>query len=79
MGKIWLTCKKATFLMSKKEEGKLTFTEMVQLKLHLLICSYCTRFLKQTKLMKRRAPHLHEHLHVQLSPEKKEALQKMLQ
>lgn len=75
---IWLTCKKATFLVSKKEEGKLTPIESIQLKLHLGICDFCTRFEKQTKFFSRHARHLHEHNNITLSKEKKEHIRSLL-
>jgi hypothetical protein len=75
---IWLGCKKATFLMSKKEEGKLTAIEKIQLKLHLGICSFCTRFQKQTNFFTKHAMHTHEHLPGTLSPQKKEAIKLLL-
>ncbi len=71
---IWLSCEKATFLMSKKEEGKLSVTERIQLKLHLGICDFCSRFQKQTAFISRHADHLHHHHPATLSPEKKEAI-----
>jgi hypothetical protein len=75
---IWLGCKKATFLMSKKEEGRLTVIESIQLKLHLRICDFCTRFQKQAKFFTANAPHTHEHLHISMSDEKKQAIKKQL-
>jgi len=44
-------CKKATFLLSKKEEAKLTWLEQVRLTAHLGICQSCKRFEKQTILI----------------------------
>jgi hypothetical protein len=44
-------CKKATFLLSKKEEAKLTWLEQVKLSAHLGICHSCKRFEKQTILI----------------------------
>ncbi len=64
--------------MSKKEEGKLTFKEKTQLRLHLRICDFCTRFQKQVKLFTGNALHTHEHLHVSMRDEKKQAIQELL-
>jgi hypothetical protein len=75
---IWLSCKKATFLMSKKEEGKLTLIEALQLKTHLGICDFCTRFQKQTKFFTSHAHHVHEHSNATLSAEKKLEIQSLL-
>lgn len=75
---IWLGCKKATFLMSKQEEGRLTVIEKMQLKLHLCICDFCTRFQKQVKFFTGNAPHTHEHVHASMRDEKKEMIKEML-
>ncbi|WP_336516979.1 hypothetical protein [Pollutibacter soli] len=42
------SCKKATFLISKKEEGKLTSSEAIGLAWHLSVCSFCRSFERQT-------------------------------
>jgi hypothetical protein len=75
---IHLSCKRATYLISKKEEGKLTAIEKVQLKLHLNICDFCTRFEKQTKFFSSNSAHLHDHIHPKLSDKKKEEIQSLL-
>ncbi len=48
-GKIMISCHEATFLISKKQEDKLSFSEQMKLSLHLMYCKYCNRFAKQTK------------------------------
>jgi anti-sigma factor ChrR (cupin superfamily) len=81
MGKlnfIWLSCKKATFLVSKKEEGKLTPVERIQLKMHLGICDFCTRFQKQSRLFSQHAVDAQHHHPVMLSEEKKKLIQSLL-
>lgn len=81
MGKfnfIWLSCKKATFLISKKEEGKLTALELMQLKMHLGICAFCTRFQQQTKFFTGKTQHSHQHTAAKLSDEKKEQIKLLL-
>ena len=75
---IWLGCAEATFLMSKKEEDRLTLVEKIQLKLHLGVCSFCGRFQKQVKFFTGNAPHTHEHLHTGMSNEKKAAIKELL-
>lgn len=75
---IYLSCKRATFLISKKEDGKLAPLEKLQLKLHLTVCAFCTRFEKQTKFFCNNAIHLHDHTHVKLSREKKEEIKSLL-
>lgn len=46
-----IPCTQATFLMSKREEHVLTFGETIHLYIHLLVCEFCRRFLKQTNLI----------------------------
>jgi len=46
-----INCKEATTMISKKEEGKISFLERIQLWQHLLICSLCKLFMKQNKLI----------------------------
>jgi len=48
-GKIMISCHEATYLISKKQEDKLSLTEQMKLSLHLMYCKYCNRFAKQTK------------------------------
>lgn len=45
--KLDITCKKAVDLISKKEEGKLSALQRVQLWNHLVVCSLCRNFSKQ--------------------------------
>ena len=75
---IYLSCKRATFLMSKKEEGKLMPLEKIQLKLHLNICGFCSRFEKQTKFFSKNSIHLHDHKDTKLSDQKKEEIKSLL-
>ena len=49
MGLFTISCKKATYLVSKKEEGKLNWIESIQLRSHMAICSLCRLFEKQTQ------------------------------
>lgn len=44
------SCQQATYLISKKEEGKLTAGESLMLSVHLRICDLCRSFEKQTGL-----------------------------
>ena len=50
-----IPCTQATFLMSKREERALTFGETIHLYIHLLVCEFCRRFLKQTNLIAKAA------------------------
>lgn len=51
MNKIMLSCKKATELVERKHENKLSFKEGFQLNLHLLMCKTCNAYEKQSKLL----------------------------
>jgi hypothetical protein len=42
-----LNCKKATRLVSESQDRKLSVTERIPLKFHLLICSGCKNFSQQ--------------------------------
>ncbi len=75
---IWLGCNKATFLMNKREEGEITFIEKIQLRLHLRICDYCTRFQKQVKFFTGNVSHMHEHIQPKMSDAKKQAINNLL-
>lgn len=44
---LMVNCREATFLMSKKEEGKLSLKEKFDLAMHTSMCSFCRRFEKQ--------------------------------
>lgn len=70
-----ITCKKATYLVAKKEDGKLGFIDTIKLKLHLAICSACRLFEKQSWFIKLNAQHHnHEHLDITLSDTAKEKM-----
>jgi predicted metal-dependent hydrolase len=73
-----ITCKKATYLLSKKEEGKLFFTEKIQLNLHLLMCSLCRLFEQQSLFIGKNAGHQHEHHQEKLSEVSKEKIIQLL-
>ena len=42
-----LTCEEASFLISKRQETKLTWKENIKLNFHISICEPCSRFAKQ--------------------------------
>jgi hypothetical protein len=46
-----ISCKKAIDFISKKEEGKLTLMQQLQLWQHFLICRLCKLFYKQNKVI----------------------------
>lgn len=71
-----ISCKKATYLVSKKEAQKLSWLEKVRLRGHMTICSLCRRFEAQTALIGRLAKQ--DHPEVTLSPESKEKMETAL-
>ena len=77
-----LSCKNATFLVSKKQETKLSFVEEIQLKAHLSICDMCTNFKIQTDAitssLKKRNNNIISQSSEELSDEKKETIQKII-
>ncbi len=73
-----ISCKKATYLLSKKEENRLSWIERWQLRGHLSICSFCRKFEQQTGWIILNAKHLHEHNPVRLSQEVKEKIETII-
>jgi predicted anti-sigma-YlaC factor YlaD len=70
-----ISCKKATYLISKNEEGKLSWLDRIRLRGHLTICSLCRKFEEQTKLIARLVRQTPE---IPLPPEAKERIQQAL-
>lgn len=73
-----ITCKRASFLVSKKEEGKIGIIEQMQLQMHLSICSFCKLFEKQSWLIGSNAKNLHIHKEEQLSDSRKQAIKNLM-
>lgn len=71
-----ISCKKATYLISKKEEDKLSWIEKIQLRGHLTICSLCRKFELQTGWIGKQAGHVHGE--VALSEDGKERISSVL-
>lgn len=46
-----LTCRKATQLLSEKQDRSLALNELTHLQLHLLMCISCRRYAKQIKVI----------------------------
>lgn len=55
MKSMMINCHQATFLISKREEGKLSFSERVHLAMHLAMCKFCKLFEKQTAFIAKQA------------------------
>jgi hypothetical protein len=69
-----ITCKRATYLISLKEDKAIGFFDNIKLKLHLGICSVCRLFEKQSWFIKVNARHAHENLAETLSDDAKEKI-----
>jgi hypothetical protein len=75
---IMITCKRASFLVTKKEEGKIGIMEQIQLQMHLSICSLCRLFEKQSWLIGSNAKNMHIHKEEHLSDSRKQAIKNLL-
>ena len=73
---LMISCKKSTYLLSKKEENKLSWIEKITLGGHLAICGICRKFEQQTGFIIHHAKHVQEH--AVLSVEAKEKMQSVL-
>lgn len=69
--KMMITCKQATDMVSKKEEGKLSFLNKIQLWFHLFICTVCKLFYRQNELIIKNASGLSADDDASLTPEQK--------
>ena len=47
--RIIYNCKQATFLIEKRETGRLTLRERFELRIHLLGCRFCRLYKKQSR------------------------------
>ncbi len=54
-----VNCSEATFLMAKKEEGRLSFMERLKLSMHTSMCSFCKKFEKQATKIGIESKHVH--------------------
>ncbi len=50
---LMINCKKAAFLVLKREEEKLAWKEHLQLALHLSMCRFCRLFERQSSFISR--------------------------
>jgi hypothetical protein len=71
-----ISCKKATYLVSKKEQGRINLFDRITLQMHLGICSLCKRFEQQTGFIIKNTKHTHteEKLSDEVKDRIKEAL-----
>lgn len=76
-----MSCRDTTYLHGKQKEGKLSFTETLGLKIHLLYCRLCRLFFKQLDELEEHT-HLFSHSHepnAPLNAASKEKMRKALQ
>lgn len=57
-----MSCREATYLHGKEKEGKLSFSESLGLKIHLMYCSLCRLFFNQLDELEEHA-HIFSHSH----------------
>lgn len=78
MKKLILSCKRATYLISLREESRLSFRQRIQLRTHLSICSMCKKFQKQTAFIAANAKQSHQHTHASLDQNTKDKMKATL-
>lgn len=49
--KIMYNCKQATFLIEKKSVSRLSFREVIELRIHLYGCSFCRLYSEQSAVI----------------------------
>jgi len=49
--KIIYNCKQATFLIEKRQLGSISFKEAFELRIHLIGCSFCRIYKKQSRVI----------------------------
>ena len=76
-------CKEATRLQSEALDRRLSGSEKLGLRLHLLLCKWCRRYGEQLKFLRSAARACEDHPTVQgasgLSPEARERIKRSLQ
>ena len=74
-----LSCKKASALIAKKAEVKLSWKENMQLTMHKSMCDVCAAYEKQSKLIdKILHTHIHAHSETNLPVIENKELQKQI-
>lgn len=53
-----ISCKEATFLITKKEERALSLKQQIQLAVHASMCSFCKKFETQSKIIHEESKHI---------------------
>ncbi len=60
---LFLSCLKATELIEKKFDFKLSFKEKIQLKIHKMMCSACSNYEKQSHSIENALENDSKHTH----------------
>lgn len=66
---LFLSCLKATELIEKKLNYKLSFKEKLQLEIHKMMCDACSNFEKQSEFLDRGIEIQHKKLHSEMDIE----------
>lgn len=78
-----LTCKQASQLISQSLDHPLSWSERVQLKLHLLMCDACTRFKQQLDLLRLALQRIRKTVEddstIQLPPEARDRIKRKIE
>ena len=73
-----ISCRKASYLVSKKEDGQTSRLENIQLHIHKKICTGCTLFARQSAFIARQAATSTGYSDKMLSAETKTKLRSMI-
>jgi hypothetical protein len=78
LNKMIISCKEATYLHQKKQEGKLQRMERFGMWFHLLYCKFCKLFIKQVEILETASHKLRQTAETKfhLTPTRKAQLQK---
>ena len=66
---LFLSCLKATELIEKKFNFKLSLKEKIQLKMHKMMCDACTNFEKQSEFLEKGMEIQHKKIHAKMDIE----------
>ena len=73
--KIVYNCRQATLLMEKREFVKLTFREVIELRIHLYRCHVCKLYGQQTRIINGMVQHIFKNQEYRLDDGFKQELQ----
>lgn len=57
-----ISCKEATYLTSKKEQGKISIVERMKLSFHAMMCKFCKMFAVQNDVIVHHAKRMEDAL-----------------